>query len=162
MSAMSMSQSEVNDLCGYREGLYSREEVIPEQLTHELSEFGYEAVEATAPEMDFAELQAVIDNELASLPIVELDPDYFGEVEGYNVQEGEHMPSHTVIVFKINDEEVLYSDPYENFFERSSRVDEAPNTWPRTGFYELWSGRYDERWTLWLDRSEQPTLGEFP
>lgn len=161
IDGMSMSQSDVNDLCGYREGLYSREEIIPEQLTHELSEFGFEARESTAPQMDFVELQTIIDTEQASLPIVELDPEYFREVDGYHVQEGEHLPSHTVVVFKINDEEVLYFDPYENFFERSSRIEETPNTWSRTSFYELWSGRYDERWTLWLDRSEQPTLGEY-
>ena len=161
IEGMSMSQSGVNNLCEYREGFYTREEIIPEQLTHEISEYGYEARKTTAPEMDLEELQAIIQNDRASLPIVELDPDYFREVDGYTVQEGEHLPSHTIIMFKINDDEVLYYDPYEHFFERSSRIDEAPKRWPITGFYELWSGRYDERWTLWIDRSEQPTLEEF-
>jgi hypothetical protein len=161
IDGISMSQSDVNDLCGYREGFFSREEIIPEQLTHEVSEYGFEAREATAPKMDLERLKAIIENDDASLPIVELDPDYFKNVEGYRVQEAEQMPSHTVIVFHVNDDEVLYYDPYENFFENSSRINESPYTWPKTGFYELWSGRYEERWTLWIDRSEQPTLEQF-
>jgi hypothetical protein len=158
ISGLSMSQSDVNDLCEYREGFYSHEEIIPEQLTHEVSEYGYEAVEATAPEMDFDRLQSIIDRDDASLPIIELDPEYFLDVDGYRVQEAENMPSHTVIVFQINDEQVLYYDPFESFFERSSGIKEAPCTWPKTEFFELWSGRFEERWTLWLDRSEQQPL----
>ncbi|MFB6199165.1 MAG: hypothetical protein ABEI52_13030 [Halobacteriaceae archaeon] len=161
IDGMSMSQSDVNDLCGYKEGFFSEEEIIPEQLTHEVSDYGYEARESTAADMDFDRLEAIIENDDASLPIVELDPDYFREVDGYRVQEAEHMPSHTVIVHHVNDDEVLYYDPYEKFFEDSSRIDEAPYTWPKTGFFELWSGRYEERWTLWIDRSEQPTLEQF-
>ena len=78
---MKMSQSDMNDLCGYREGMHSREEIIVEQLTHEISDYGYEAIEQSGPEMDYGVLQKIIDNDQASLPIVELDPDYFYEVK---------------------------------------------------------------------------------
>jgi hypothetical protein len=158
---MKMSQSDMNDLCGYREGMHSREEIIVEQLTHEISDYGYEAIEQSGPEMDYGVLQKIIDNDQASLPIVELDPDYFYEVKKYDTYNSEDDPSHTVIVFKVNDDEVLYYDPYENFFERSSRVSQTPYTWSKTRFYELWSGRFEERWTLWIDRSSQPTIQSF-
>lgn len=157
---MAMSLSDIDDLCNYREGLYAQEDIIPEALTRELSEYGYQAVESQAPFMDWNELERIIDADTTSLPIVELDPAYFEQVEDYTVQ-GLVESSHTVIVFKVNDESVLYYDPYEKFFERSSRIDEAPYTWDRTGFYELWSGDYDTRWTFWIERAEQSLLEEF-
>ena len=157
---MSMSLSDVNSLCNYREGLYTEEQIIPDALTREVSDYGYRAVEASGSDMDYERLQQIIDNESISLPIVELDPSYFEQVENYRVQ-GEAEATHTVIVFKINDDKVLYYDPYENFFERSSRIDEAPYTWPKTGFYELWSGDREERWTFWLEPKDQSLLSQF-
>lgn len=61
----------------------------------------------------------------------------------------------------VNSDSVLYYDPYENFFEQSPDIDSAPSTLSKTEFFELWSGRAEERWTLWIDRSEQPTLETF-
>jgi hypothetical protein len=160
MNGMAMSLSDINDICNYEEGMYTQEEIVPEALSRELSEFGYEATKATAPEMDYAELQEIIDNEDTSLPIVELDPRYFEQVEDYKVQ-GRQEASHVVIVFKVNDDRVLYYDPYEKFFEKSSRVSESPREWDKTGFYELWSGRHSERWTFWVGQAEQSLLKEF-
>lgn len=157
---LSLSQSDINDLCNYREGLYTEEAIIPDALTREVSDYGYQAVEASGTEMDYDRLQQIIDDENASLPIVELAPRYFEEVENYRVQ-GVPEASHTVIVFKVNSNRVLYYDPYENFFEQSSRIDEAPYTWPKTDFYELWSGDYDERWTFWIEQRDQSLLSQF-
>lgn len=157
---MSLSLSDVNDLCNYREGLYTEEEIIPEALTREVSEYGFQAVEASGVEMDYERLQQIIDDDNTSLPIVELDSLYFEEVESYRVQ-GEPESTHTVIVFKVNDNKVLYYDPYENFFERSSRINEAPYMWDKTSFYELWSGEREERWTFWLEKKEQSLLSQF-
>lgn len=160
IDGLTMSLSEIGDLCHYREGLYTEEDIIPEALTREISGFGYQAVEAQAPQMDWAELESIINADGTSRPIVELDPKYFEAVANYTVQ-GKIEPSHTVIVFKVNDDSVLYYDPYEKFFERSSRIDEAPYTLDRTKFYELWSGDYDPRWTFWIERSERSLLEEF-
>jgi hypothetical protein len=157
---MSMSLSDINELCNYREGMYTEEEIIPDALSHELSDFGFQAVEGSAPEMNLASIQKIIDDESASLPIVELDPTYFEEVENYNVQ-GRQEASHTVVVFKFNSDRVLYYDPYEKFFEKSSGIDQSPFEWSETGFYELWSGEYEERWTFWIERREQSLLEEF-
>lgn len=157
---MSMSLSEINEHCNYREGLYTEEEIITEALSRELSSFGYQAVETSAPKMDFSELNHIIESSDTSLPIVELAPEYFEQVENYRVQ-GRQEASHTVIVFKINSDKVLYYDPYEKFFERSSRIDEAPYEWPKTNFYELWSDDYEERWTFWVERRDQSLINEF-
>lgn len=158
--ALSISQSNINDLCNYREGMYTEEAIIPDALTREISEYGFQAVEASGAEMDYDRVQQIIDNDDTSLPIVELAPRYFEEVENYRVQ-GEPEASHTVIVFKVNDNQVLYYDPYENFFERSSRIDEAPYKWPKTDFYELWSGDWEERWTFWIEKKDQSLLSQF-
>lgn len=160
IDGMTMSLSDVGDLCNYREGMYTEEEIIPEALSREVSEFGYQAVEAVAPKMDYSELRRIIESPETSLPIVELDPKYFEEVKNYRVQ-GREEASHTVVVFKINSDKVLYYDPYEKFFERSSRIDQAPYEWSKTGFYELWSGQYEERWTFWLEPREQSLLRQF-
>jgi hypothetical protein len=157
---MKLSRSDINDLCNYREGMYTQEEIIPGALSHEIADFGYQAAEASAPKMDYSELDEILSDEDSSLPIVELDPTYFEQVENYRTQ-GRQEASHTVIVFKINSEKVLYYDPYEKFFEKSSGVDKAPYEQSKTDFYELWSGDYEERWTFWLERREQSLLDEF-
>lgn len=160
ISDLSLSQSDINDLCNYREGLYTEEAIIPDALTREVSDYGYQAVEASGSEMDYDRLKQIIDDDNASLPIVELAPRYFEDVENYRVQ-GEPEASHTVIVFKVNSDRVLYYDPYENFFEQSSRIDEAPYKWPKTDFYELWSGEFEERWTFWVEKRDQSLLSQF-
>lgn len=154
---MSMSLSEVNEICGYKRGLQCEEDLIPPRLTNAVSEYGYETVVKTAPAMDLDELELVIKDDDTSLPIVELDPRYFEEVsevvDGYDAQPSpERELAHVVIPFKINSEEVLYYDPYEKYHEKKPGVDDAPYRWPLMSFYNLWSGDYEERWTMWLGR----------
>lgn len=157
--AMSMSLSEVNEICGYKRGLQCVEDLIPPNLTNAISPYGFEAVQKQAPEMDLDRLTEIIQDEGTSLPIVELDPRYFESVtevvDGYHAQPSpEPELSHTVIPFKVNSEEVLYYDPYEKYHEKKPKVKDAPYRWPLIDFYELWSGDYDERWTLWLRRRD--------
>lgn len=157
LTGMSMSLSDVNDICGYKRGLQCEEDLIPPRLTNAVSPYGYEAVLEQAPEMDLDELRSVIDDEDTSLPIVELDPEYFERVnevvDGYDAQPDPRGElSHTVIPFKVNSEEVLYYDPYETYHEKKPGVEDAPYRWPLMDFYDLWSGDYEERWTLWLGR----------
>lgn len=157
LDGMSMSLSGVNDICGYKRGLQCEEDLIPPRLTNAVTDYGYETVVKTAPEMNLEELESVIRDEDTSLPIVELDPRYFERVsdisDGYDAQPSpERELAHVVIPFKINSEEVLYYDPYENYHEKKPGVKDAPYRWPLMDFYELWSGDYEERWTLWLGR----------
>lgn len=154
---MSMSLSDINEICGYKRGFQCEEDLIPPRLTHEVSDFGFETVIQTAPEMDLNQLDTVIRDEDTSLPIVELDPEYFEYLEeivdGYHVQPSpESELAHVVIPFKVNSNEILYYDPYENFHEKKPGVDDSPYKIPLVKFYELWSGEYEERWTLWLER----------
>lgn len=157
LHGMSMSLSEVNDICGYKRGLQCEEDLIPPRLTDAVTDFGYEAVVKTAPQMDLEELKSVIQDDGTSLPIVELDPSYFERVsqvvDGYNAQPSpERELAHVVIPYQVNSEEVLYYDPYETYHEKKPGVEDAPYRWPLMDFYELWSEDYEERWTLWLGR----------
>jgi hypothetical protein len=90
LDGMSMSLSEVNDVCGYKRGLQCEEDLIPPRLTNAVTDYGYETVVKTAPQMDLEELNSVIQDEGTSLPIVELDPRYFERVsdvvDGYDAQ----------------------------------------------------------------------------
>ena len=154
---MSMSLSDVNDICGYKRGMRCEEDLIQERLTSATTEYGFEAVEKQAPDMDYEELDSVINDEDTSLPLVELDPQYFSElpeiVESYDAQpSSEQTTAHVVLPYKINTDEVLYYDPYEKFHEKKPGVEDSPYRLPWTDFYELWSGDYEERWTLWLGR----------
>lgn len=156
-NGMSMSLSDVNEVCGYKRGLQCEEDLIPERLTNELTDYGYETVVETAPEMDLDKLDSIIEDDSTSLPIVELDPAYFDEVaervDGYHPQPAvERELAHVVIPYKVNSEEILYYDPYETYHKKQPGVDDAPYRWPLMNFVELWSGDYEERWTLWLAR----------
>lgn len=157
LDEMPMSLSDVNDICGYKRGLQCEEDLIPPRLTDAVTEYGYEAVEKTAPEMDLDELESVVEDDDTSFPLAGLDPEYFekiGElVDGYHTQPSpETELAHVVIPFKLNSEEVMYYDPYEKYHEKKPGVEEAPYRLPLIDFYELWSGDYEERWTLWLGR----------
>lgn len=156
-NGMSMSLSEVNEVCGYKRGLQCEEDLIPERLTNELTDYGYETVVKQAPDMNLDKLDNIIEDDSTSLPIVELDPAYFDEVaervDGYHPQPAvERELAHVVIPYKVNSEEILYYDPYETYHEKQPGVDDAPYRWPLMNFVELWSGDYEERWTLWLAR----------
>lgn len=98
LNGMKMSLSEVNDVCGYKRGLQCEEDLIPERLTNAVTEYGYESVLKTAPEMDLEQLDSVINDEGTSLPIIELDPVYFERVadmvDGYHAQPSPKGHSH--------------------------------------------------------------------
>lgn len=155
-----LSLSDIKELGDYRKGFGVRDEIVRPNLSAELSSVGLSAEEVTG--FDYDDLRQILENENASMPIVELDPGYCDDVTGYRAQASSAQPafSHTVVVFKINDEEVLFYDPFESFFKRSSRVKEIPYRMNRTRFYELWQGDYDPGWTFWIEISEQQTFDE--
>lgn len=154
-----LSLSDIKEICFYRQGFGVKEEVVQANMNAELRQHGLESQEETG--FGWTDIESVLENTAASKPIVELDPEYWERVEGYSPQaDSDQIPySHTVIVFKVNKEEVLFHDPFESFFKRSSRVEEIPYRMGRTEFYELWQGDYDPGWTFWIEESEQQTFG---
>lgn len=152
-----LSQSDINDICDYREGAASTARGVPEKLDPEIEDYGIETRISMGTSFD--DLQAIIEDNERSLPIVELDEAYFDSVDGYDPRSGidGYQWSHVVIPFTVNDETVLFYDPFEEIFQRSTRVDSPPTERSKTQFYEWWTNA-SSRWTMWLQRSDQQVL----
>lgn len=155
-----LSLSDIKEICRYKRGFGCKEELVQANLNAELNRHRLEVQEEAG--FNYEDLKEILENEAASMPIVELDPKYWEWVDGYSPQaDSAQVPySHTVLVFKVNSEEVLFHDPFETFFKRSSRVEEVPYRMNRIEFYELWQGDYDPGWTLWFEESGQQTFGD--
>lgn len=152
-----LSLSELNDICDYRAGGASTSRNIPARLDPEIEEHSIET--RIIYNASFKDVQAVIDDEDRSLPIVELDSAYFESVEGYDPRGGidGYQWAHVVIPFTINAETVLFYDPFEEIFQQSSRIESPPTERSKTQFYEWWTAA-SSRWTMWLQRQDQQVL----
>ena len=152
-----LSQSDLNDICDYREGNAATTHNIANRLDPEIEEYSIETRITINTSLD--DLQAIIDEHERSLPLVELDAAYFESVDGYDVRGGSdgYQWNHIVIPFAVNDETVLFYDPFEQIFQRSGRIDSPPSERSKTEFYEWWSSA-SSRWTMWLEREDQQVL----
>lgn len=156
-SELEFERDDLEDICDYYPGFGCSAEFLPQQLEAELTRHNVEK----ESERELDDLDQIISSESKSYPLVELDQQYFEEVDSYQVQSGTHgrkLP-HIVIPFKINSDRVLFFDPYEDFYEIGGENGAPPKELTKTKFFELWSGRAEKRWTLWIERPEQRTLG---
>lgn len=152
-----LSLSDLNDICDYREGNAATARDVPAKLDPEIKEYDIETRVSMGTSFD--DLQAIIDDNDRSLPIVELDAAYFDSVDGYDPRGGVdgYQWDHVVIPFTVNDETVLFYDPFEQIFQRSTRIDSPPTERSKTKFYEWWTAA-SSRWTMWLQRRHQQVL----
>lgn len=152
-----LSLGDLNEICDYREGAASTAQQVPARLDPEIEEFGIETRISIGTSFD--DLQAIIEDNDRSLPIVELDSAYFDSVDGYNPRGGidGYQWDHVVIPFAVNDESVLFYDPFEEIFQRSPRIDSPPAKRSKTEFYEWWTAA-SSRWAMWLQRRDQQVL----
>jgi len=156
ISGVNLSKSDLNELCDFREGLGASVDRVPERLSPEIK--GYEVISDTFIEID--ELDRIIESEHCSYPLVDVSQEYFKSVENYNVQPGADgiTFTHVLIPYKVNEESILFYDPLENYYTRSSSIDTPPSQRSITEFYEWWSNTGMPRWTLWIERKEQQVL----
>lgn len=157
---LSIALSDLNSICDYRDGMGSASYGLSERLDPEIVSAGYETQISIGTGWD--QLNAIIQSEKSSLPLVELSPEYFESVDGYNVQPGRDglNLSHIVIPFAVNDESVLFFDPMEAFF-RPNDTNATPSTErAKAQFYEWWSAPR-KRWTLWFKQTEQQPLDKY-
>lgn len=157
---LSLSQSRLNDICDYRQDMGASARRVPNRLNPEISSTGYQVKIGTRLEWD--DLQTIIEDEQSSLPIVELDSEYFNSVEGYNATAGPdgYQFNHVVIPFKVNTQKVLFYDPFEAIFTRSSNINVPPTKRDKAQFYEWWSRTEGGRWTMWIVQRDQTLLGQ--
>ncbi|MDZ7731609.1 MAG: hypothetical protein U5K37_12905 [Natrialbaceae archaeon] len=116
------NMSDLNDHLDYREGAAAASDRLGARLDPLLEEHGYETRTMTGTSIE--ELAGIIDDQSASLPCCDLDPEYFATVDrGYAVESGVDRYGrwpHTVIPFAVNDSSVLYFDPFLEFFADDS------------------------------------------
>jgi len=111
------------------------------------------------------QLQMIMDSDDRSLPICELHSKYFEEIHDYIDSyvpepgvDGFGRWPHTVTPLKFNDKDVLYHDPYLQFFRDAHLSKElGAIELPIRVFNEWWS-RPEKRWTLWIEPMDQMTL----
>ncbi|MUV61742.1 hypothetical protein [Halobacterium sp. CBA1126] len=155
-----VSEEEMLEYVDYDPLLGATTDFLPERLNPHLNSYNYEVKEDRS--LSMSELNSIIEDELASYPIVEFDSRYFEWVDGYDADAGIYgrKQPHTVVPFAFNDETVLIFDPYEDFYLADPEVGTAPKEVPQPLFYEWWSGESAPRWSLCVEQMEQHTLDE--
>lgn len=147
---------------GFRSEFDGNFSQIETRLNNKLSGTPYEAMVETG--MAVEELNRILENSTASLPMVELHPDYYEKVEeDYFVQPGQHEKYETPVVLPVmvEDELIIYWDPYFDYFTGNSDGN-TEMTISKNVFLELWSRADRTRWTLWIERpTDQDKLTRF-
>lgn len=156
--------SGIADELDYVKNRASASDQIANRLDPLLRDAGYEVNMMIGS--DFEQLQQIIESDHRSFPVCELHKSYFEDIEkdddvGYTPEPGMdgygNWP-HVVIPFKVNDDEVLYFDPFIQFFHNLDTIDESgAMKRPIRAFNEWWS-RPEKRWTLWVEPTKQQTL----
>lgn len=152
-----LSLSDLDDICEYERGFASVTQNIHARLNPEIEDSGVEV--KTARGLNVDDLDAIIEDQSRSLPIVELHEDYFESIEDYDPRGGSngYQWFHVVIPFSVNDEDILFYDPYSEILLRSSRIDTPPTERSQKQFYEWWTAA-SGRWTLWVEQKDQQTI----
>lgn len=157
------SISDIGEALDYVENRASASDRIAHRIDPLLEDAGYEINVMVG--VDYDQLQTIIDSNDRSLPICELHHQYFEDVDPgedtYTPEpgiDGFGRYPHVVVPFKINDDDVLYFDPYIQFYHNLSDLDESGAlVEPITAFNEWWT-RPEKRWTLWVEPMKQQTL----
>lgn len=152
---------ELETLCDHRMRFDGNFAQLETRLNNKLDDEPYNTTVDTRLSME--DLDDILTSDTASLPLTELNPDYYDEVvDEYDVQPGEYGAVETPIVIPlmVEDDMIIYWDPLYDFFA----ADDDGSTElaiSHTVFFELWSRGDRTRWTIWIDRTAQDTLARF-
>ena len=149
ISNMKYTLSEMNRLCGYKEGFQCKEEIVPAVLSDELEKFEYRYVRNYGSENDLNKLVTIITDDNLSYPIISVSSRYFDEIGFRNV--GVNKLNHSLVVFGINHEIIYYYDPYEKYLEKSSYYTYKPRTIDKIILESIWDEAYYSRCTEWIE-----------
>jgi hypothetical protein len=154
------AHEELKILCGHRSRFGGNFSQLEARLNGRLEDTSFEAY--TATQQDLEDLDEILNTETASLPLVELDPEYFETVDEYTVQSGQFGADETPILMpiQVEDDIVIYWDPLADYYNSSSD-DPVEMTLSETTFLRLWSRAQRARWTLWIDGQEQKKMADF-
>lgn len=146
-------------LCGYRSEFDGNFAQLEDRLNNKLADTAYTA--HSNYELTIDDLGEILDEEYYSLPLVELDPEYYKEAD-YVVQPGQYGANETPILIpiSIDDGQVTYWDPFVDFYF-GGPDDTRERALSDTKFIKLWSDAGKTNWTFWIDRAPQQTLSGF-
>jgi len=157
------SVSDLGEALDYVKNRASASDRLAARIDPLLEEAGWEVNHMTG--VGYDQLQAIIDSDDRSLPICEFHEQYFEDVsqhtESYTPErglDGFGRWKHVVVPFKINDDTVLYFDPYIQFFNNLDDIDELGAMNVPIQLFDEWWSRPEKRWALWLEPSKQQTL----
>lgn len=155
-----VARRELKNLCGHRSRFGGNFSQLEARLNGRLEETSFEATAKT--QMDLDDLDNILSTQTASLPLVEVHPEYFTQVDAYDVQAGQFGANETPILLPIQVEEdfIIYWDPIADYYEKDKNCP-VEMALSETTFLRLWSRAERARWTLWIDGQEQKTLAGF-
>lgn len=156
------SESDIKQMSEYDPDWGSTARLLVPNLSTELQGIGYTVKDHT--NMEFAELQNIIQSSTASYPTVSVSSEYFDFIKNWDPRGSRRGKNrtHMLIPFKINSEEILFFDPYGQMQLRSGAVSAQKLRLDREDFFRLWdTEKAFPRYALWIDKQDQSTLDAY-
>jgi len=153
---LAVHQAEVNRLCGYKDWMGPKSEVVVKNLNRRLNPLGHRAYEKNG--VTLGELRRVLDDVECSFPVIGLQQEYFKEEWGIDFGEQKTKPDHTVILLLQNDEQMGFYDPFEGRTQRMHQRNQGNGKGvvvlptPRVSAY--WESARESSWFMWLRREK--------
>ena len=154
-------EKQLKNMCGHRLEFGSNYSQLHSRFNSQLRDTPYEAQVDSRLKTD--DLEEILTTDTASLPIVEVHPDYYSTVEDeYSVQAGQFQERTNPILLPVGIEEdfIIYWDPFYDYFN-DAQNESTEMTLRETLFFEYWSRTDRTRWSVWIDRGDQDTLSQF-
>ena len=146
---MRYSLSQMNSICGYRDGKHCQDNMVPRWISEELEPKGYRFMQEQGKDADLDFLTGIVVDPRKSFPLVNVSPDYFDHV-GIR-HRGAYQWDHVLVVMGVNHEVIYYYDTYETFYSRAPWVGETPRYIAIPIFLELWEDAFERRWLCWVE-----------
>lgn len=155
-----VKRRQLKTLCGHRSRFGGNFSQLEARLNGKLQDTSFNAY--TATQLDLEDLNDILETDTASLPLVELTPEYFDKIDEYEVQPGSYEANENPILIPIHveDDIVIYWDPLADYYDDTTTRPVEMNL-RETTFLRLWSRGTRARWTLWIDGHDQRTLTSF-
>ncbi len=150
-------EDDVDNITDHRTDFGSNYSQTVSRLRNRCQNTSYEVHSETA--LGFDKLRAILEEPTASLPLVELHPEYFEYEEGYRSQPG-HMAfslDSLLIPLSLEDGAIFYYDPILDYYS-DVEEDVFGRSMKKELFRELWSRSGLTRWALWINKGAQQTL----
>jgi len=152
---LKIKMSKMDDLCGYvRSQGCAIGTVTPSVNDHLAAKrSSYRVFEKADRGNTLEMLKSIIDDEVASYPIIGVSPEYHAE-QPVNI-EGMIL-DHVLVVVAIDDGMVWFHDPYKPFAGHTGGAVRFKNSLPDVRMLKYWDEGKETRWAMWVQRPTGP------